>query len=62
VFLHRRGDHPTPRARRRRRLGGYHMHHTSPICKPLDTLNPYSWQPEQQCPTVRHGPWFLPSA
>ena len=54
----RRGHHPTRRARRRRFVGCGHLHHTSPVDAPLDTLNPYSWQPKQQCRTVRHGPWF----
>ena len=37
------------------------MNHTGPVGEPLDTLDPYSWQPKQQCRTVRHSPWFLPS-
>jgi hypothetical protein len=32
--------------------------HTGPVGEPFDTLNLYSWQPEQQCRTDRHGPWF----
>ena len=37
------------------------MHHPRSIGTALDTLDPYSWQPKQQCRTVRHSPWFLPS-
>jgi hypothetical protein len=37
------------------------MHHPRSIDTALDTLDPYSWQPKQQCRTVRHSPWFLPS-
>ena len=37
------------------------MHHPRSVGTALDTLDPYSWQPKQQCRTVRHGPWFLPS-
>ena len=33
-----------------------------PSGKPFDTLDPNTWQPEQQCRTVGHSPWFLPSA
>lgn len=33
-----------------------------PSASRLDTLDPYSWQPKQQCRTVRHSPWSLPSA
>src|ERR1039458_7997787 len=52
---------PARRARRRRLLGRHHMHHPRSIDTALDTLDPYSWQPKQQCRTVRHSPWFLPS-
>ncbi|MGB5150596.1 MAG: hypothetical protein WBN99_11675, partial [Mycobacterium sp.] len=31
-------------------------HHTRPIGPALDTLDPYPWQPKQQCRTVRHWP------
>src|SRR5271165_6452364 len=37
------------------------MHHPRSIGTALDTLDPYSWQPKQQCRTVGHSPWFLPS-
>ena len=58
--LHRGGHHPARRARRRR------LPPLSPHAPPgsrrqaLNTLNPYSWQPEQQCRTVGHSPWSLP--
>ena len=43
---------PTRRARRRRLTRGHRVHHTRPIGPALDTLDPYSWQPKQQCRTV----------
>ena len=58
LTLHRRGEHPTRRARRRRLTRGHRVHHTRPIGPALDTLDPHSWQPKQQCRTVGHGPWF----
>jgi hypothetical protein len=56
--LHRPRDHPARRTRRGRFLRCHHIHHTSPVRRTLNTLDTYSWQPEQQCRTVRHGPWF----
>jgi len=32
------------------------VHHAGTVRQALDTLNPYSWQPEQQCRTVGHKP------
>jgi len=58
--LHRRRHHPARRARRRRRLVGDHIDHPGPVAVALDTLNAYSWQPEQHCRSVRHSPWLLP--
>src|SRR5215472_146093 len=60
VLLDRRGDHSTPWTHRGGLLGGDHVHHPRPVSAPFDTLDPYSWQPEQQCRTVRHSPCLLP--
>ena len=56
--LHRGRDHSARRARRRRLVRGHRVHHTDAVRQAFDTLNPNSWQPEQQCRTVEHGPWF----
>ena len=61
-LLDRGGHHPTPRARCRRLVGRDHVHHPGPVGALLDTLDLYTWQPKQQCRTVRHGPWFPSSA
>ena len=60
VVLYRRRHHTARRARRRRRLIGDDIDDPRPVGAALDTHNPYPWQSEQHCRSVRHSPWLLP--
>jgi uncharacterized protein YbjT (DUF2867 family) len=41
----------------RRLFRRHDVHYAGPVHHPLDTLDSYAWQPEQQCRTVGQGPW-----
>lgn len=60
VALHRRRHHRARRATRRRRaLGGLHMHRSGTVLIENDPLHPNSGQPEQHRRTLIHSPWPL---
>ena len=60
LTLHRRGEHPTRRARRRL-TRGHRVHHTRVPSAQLDTLDPYAWQPNNSVVPSDTALGFLPS-